>query len=91
MITKKIIAIGVVVFLAGLGAGYGFGQRAGYQKGDDAGYKRAEADIKSLEGGASKKATAEAAKAANPFQAVNPLQGVDTNPFEKAKKILNPF
>ena len=40
---------------------------------------------------AAKQAAADAAKAANPFQIVNPLEGVETNPFEKTKKILNPF
>ena len=33
----------------------------------------------------------EAAKAENPFKADNPLASVEVNPFEKAKKVLNPF
>ena len=37
------------------------------------------------------KSAAEIGKAANPFGAVNPLEGVEANPFEKAKKVLNPF
>lgn len=63
----------------------------GYWYGNKSGYDRAGADVKKLQEEVSKKATGDAAKAANPFQAVNPLQGVNANPFEKAKKILNPF
>ena len=33
----------------------------------------------------------DAADAANPFKAANPLEGVESNPFEQAKKVLNPF
>ena len=64
---------------------------AGYLVGSSLGYKRAEADIKRLDEAAAQKAADELAKAANPFQAVNPLEGVESNPFEKAKKVLNPF
>ena len=63
------------------------GNKLGFSKG----YKSAQADIKKVQDEAAKKATEEAVKAANPFQAVNPLSGVEANPFEKAKKILNPF
>lgn len=31
------------------------------------------------------------AKSENPFQAENPLSNVEADPFEKTKKILNPF
>lgn len=84
------LIISVIALLAIFGA-YMYGNKAGYAKGDTDGYKRAEADIKKLEEDAGKKATAEATKAANPFQVVNPLENVDTNPFQKAKKVLNPF
>ena len=80
---KSIIAIAVVVLIIGLAGGYFYGQQKGYQQ--------AEADIKKLDEVAAKKATDEAAKAANPFKAMNPLQGVEANPFQKVKKILNPF
>lgn len=74
----------VVIFLvAGLVGGYWFGFSRGYNK--------AEADIKKVQEEAAKKAAEEAAKAANPFKAVNPVEGVEANPFEKTKKILNPF
>ena len=63
----------------------------GFALGDASGYKRAEADVKKVELAAAEKAAADAAKAANPFQAANPLEGVEANPFEKAKKVLNPF
>lgn len=82
--------LAVALVVGGLG-GYLMGQRAGYQKGDTEGYKRAEADIKKAEEVAAAKAAEDAAKAANPFQTANPLQGVESNPFEKAKKVLNPF
>lgn len=63
----------------------------GYWYGDQKGYARAEADIKKVQEEAGKKAAEDAAKAANPFQAANPLEGVEANPFEKTKSILNPF
>lgn len=73
----------VIVLIAGLVGGYWFGFEKGYNK--------AEADIKKVQEEAAKKASEDAAKAANPFQAVNPVEGVEANPFEKTKKILNPF
>lgn len=92
---QKNMVLGVLFLVVGLGAGYAAGNSAGhksgYNAGDSAGYKRAEADIQKLEQGAAQKAVDEAAKAANPFQVSNPLEGVETNPFEKAKKVLNPF
>ena len=63
----------------------------GYFSGHSVGYKAAEMDSKKVQEEAAKKAAEDAAKAANPFQAVNPLAGVEANPFEKAKQILNPF
>ena len=63
----------------------------GLWSGQSRGYKKAEADIKQVQAEAAKKAAEEAAKAANPFEAANPLGGVEANPFEKTKKILNPF
>ena len=92
---KKWIIGGVVLlalgFLIGYGSGKSAGYKGGYAQGDTEGYKRAEADIKKLEEEAAKKAAADVAKAANPFQVGNPLEGVETNPFQKAKKVLNPF
>lgn len=63
----------------------------GWWIGSSQGYKKAEADIKAVQGEAAKKAAEEAAKAANPFGVANPLGNVEANPFEKTKKILNPF
>ena len=40
---------------------------------------------------AARRAAAETAKSQNPFQSKNPLSGVEANPFEKAKKVMNPF
>lgn len=37
------------------------------------------------------KVAEDAAKSENPFRAANPLSNVEVNPFEKAKKVLNPF
>ncbi|MEK7096031.1 MAG: hypothetical protein AAB896_01955 [Patescibacteria group bacterium] len=75
----RVVAFAVVVFLAG------------WWVGSSQGYKRAEADIKAVQAEAAKKAAGEAAKAANPFGVANPLGEVEANPFEKTKKILNPF
>lgn len=55
------------------------------------GYKAAIADIKAQQEEAGNKAAKAATDEANPFKVENPLQGVDANPFEKAKKTLNPF
>ncbi|MBI2056606.1 MAG: hypothetical protein HYT37_04515 [Candidatus Sungbacteria bacterium] len=85
-----IAMLAAALVVGGIG-GYLFGQSAGYKKGDTEGYKRAEADIKKAEELSAEKAAENAAKAANPFQTANPLQGVESNPFEKAKKVLNPF
>lgn len=76
----KLVLAALVVGLAG-----------GYWFGDSRGYGRAQDDVKKLQEEAAAKAAGDAAKAANPFQAVNPLSGVEANPFEKAKNVLNPF
>ncbi|MEK7219344.1 MAG: hypothetical protein AAB687_01560 [Patescibacteria group bacterium] len=57
----------------------------------DAGYEAAIADIKAQQAEAGDKAAKAATDEANPFKVENPLQGVEANPFEKAKKTLNPF
>lgn len=64
---------------------------AGWWVGNSQGYKKAEADTKAVQAEAAKKAASQAAKAANPFGVANPLGDVEANPFEKTKKILNPF
>lgn len=82
--SKKVsLSFCVLVLVVGLFLGYWYGQSVGY--------KQAGVDIKIAEALAAKKAGEEAAKKANPFQAVNPLEGVNANPFDKAKKALNPF
>ena len=57
----------------------------------DQGYEEAIADIKAQQEEAGNKAAQMATDEANPFKVENPLQGVEANPFEKAKKTLNPF
>ena len=44
-----------------------------------------------VEEAAAQKAAEDVAKAENPFSADNPLVNVETNPFGKVKKVLNPF
>lgn len=83
---NKTIFIVVALILVGLLA-FWLGRYTGY----DVGYEQAQADIQALQTEAARKGAEEAAKSANPFQAVNPLEGVETNPFEKVKKVLNPF
>lgn len=86
MFTKQpviFIIVGVVL----IGVAFWFGNYTGY----DSGYEQAQADVKALQDEAANKAATDAAKSANPFQAVNPLEGVEANPFEKVKKVLNPF
>ncbi len=79
---RIIIAISVVVIVLGL-------WYAG--KMYDQGYKTAIADIKAQQEEVANKAVQAAADEANPFKVENPLEGVEANPFEKAKKTLNPF
>ena len=67
------------------------GLAGGYYLGNSYGFQQAEANLKKIQEEAAKKAADEAAKVANPFQAANPLEGVQANPFEKTKSILNPF
>ena len=57
----------------------------------DEGYQAAVADIKAQQEEAGDKAAQAASDEANPFKVQNPLQGVEANPFEKAKQTLNPF
>lgn len=90
-ITLVVAVVGIAALAIGSVAGYFIGKGAGYAAGEQAGYSRAQDETKKLEEEALRKATREAAKAANPFQPVNPLEGVDADPFEKTKKILNPF
>lgn len=63
----------------------------GYWVGDRMGYSRSQTEVKKAQEVAGQKAAEDAADAANPFKATNPLEGVDSNPFEQAKKVLNPF
>lgn len=57
----------------------------------DEGYQAAVADVKAQQEEAGNKAAEAASDEANPFKVQNPLEGVEANPFEKAKKTLNPF
>ena len=83
----SVIVTAVIMLLIGAGAGYWYGGTAGYKRG----YAKAEVDIKQIQEEAGKKATAEAAKAANPFNVANPLEKVEADPLQKLKKTLNPF
>lgn len=83
--TNKTALIITAIVLVGLA--FWLGRSGGYA----IGYKQAQADVQTLQGEAARKGAEEAAKSANPFQAVNPLEGVEANPFEKVKKVLNPF
>lgn len=82
--SKTVIVIAVLVLT---GLAFWLGSSSGYTKG----YAQAQADAQALQEEGARKAAEEAAKATNPFQAVNPLEGVEANPFEKVKKVLNPF
>ena len=84
-LTSKTALIIVVIVL--IGGAFWIGRSGGYT----AGYARAQTDAKALQEEATRKVAEEAVKSANPFQAVNPLEGVEANPFEKMKKVLNPF
>ena len=81
------IILAVLALAIGAGAGWWLGNSQGYEKG----YEQAGVDAKKVEEKAAQQALEEASKAANPFQAVNPLEGIETNPFETVKDILNPL
>lgn len=83
---QPILFVVTAVIVVG-GVAFWLGSSTGYEKG----YAQAQTDVKSLQEESAKKAADAAAKSANPFQAVNPLEGVEANPFEKVKKVLNPF
>ncbi len=85
--TKNVWIVGVMFLIVGLGLGYWYGSFAAYKPA----YNQAVADIKAQQEEFAKKKGEEAAKAANPFQVANPLEGVEANPFDKAKEALNPF
>lgn len=80
----KIVYVAVAVVVLVFGYWYS-------NKKYDQGYKAAVADIKAQQEDASNKAAKAAVDEANPFKVGNPLEGVEANPFEKAKKTLNPF
>lgn len=84
---KNFSAISIVLLVIGAIGGYWYGSSKSYDKG----YQAAVADVKAQQEVSANKATEEAAKAANPFQVSNPLEGVKANPFDKAKDALNPF
>jgi hypothetical protein len=85
---KQVWVVGAVFLVVGLGVGYWLGSFQAY----DRGYEKAIADAQGTQEAAVTQAAEEAARAANPFsQATNPLEGVTANPFDEAKKKLNPF
>lgn len=84
---KIVYIIGVLVLIILIGLAFWFGRSFGY----DAGYAQAQTDATALQEEAARKSAEDTAKSINPFQAVNPLEGVEANPFEKVKKVLNPF
>lgn len=77
----------IIVAIILIGLAFWLGRSSGYSTG----YTQAQTDAKALQEESARKTAEEAAKSANPFQAVNPLEGVEANPFEKVKKVLNPF
>ncbi len=92
---NKAWVVGAAALIVGLGLGYWFGAAQGSLKGEkvgyDSGYQKALADTKATQEAVARNATDAAAKAANPFQKQNPLQGVTANPFQQAAQKLNPF
>ena len=82
---NKIVMI-IVVVLVAIGIGFWYSGKK-----YDQGYEAAIADIKAQQEEAGNKAAQVATDEANPFKVQNPLEGVEANPFEKAKKTLNPF
>jgi uncharacterized protein YpmB len=86
MMNKSMMIKFVVVLVVVLALGYWYSGNK-----YDEGYEAAVADIRAQQEEAGNKAAQEVANEANPFKVENPLEGVDANPFEKAKQTLNPF
>mgnify|MGYP001563235439 CR=1 FL=1 len=82
---KKWVRTGIIALVV-IGLGFWYSSSM-YNKG----YQAAIDDIKAQQEEAGNKAAQAATDESNPFKVANPLQGVEANPFEKAKKTLNPF
>lgn len=54
-------------------------------------YARYQSNVLREEEAIAEKAAAEAAQSENPFTETSPLSNVEVDPFEKTKKVLNPF
>ena len=87
VMSRKVVLAAVAALIVGVLAGYWYGGSRSYQ----VGYDKAVSDAQAAQDALAQQAAEDAAKAANPFQKVNPLEGVTSNPFEKTKEILNPF
>ena len=81
---KKMWVTIVIILIAAVAFG-------SWYLGYDQGFEKAVADIKAQQEEAGNKAAKAAADEANPFKVESPLEGVEANPFDKAKKTLNPF
>ena len=86
--TNWVVTILVIIIVAGLGFWY---SEKKYNEGLKDGEAKAIAEIKAQQEEAANQAVDNAVSEANPFQVKNPLEGVDANPFKKAKDTLNPF
>lgn len=87
MDNKKNLVVAVAAVIICLAAGF----YLGYFQGQKVGYNKAIAETQAIKDEIVKKAVEEAMKAANPFQTINPLEGITANPFQDAAKKLNPF
>jgi len=83
MTKSTLLLIALAVLIVGSLAGYWYGSNRGYSEAED--------DIQKLQQEATEAAVEEAARVANPFRTKNPLEGIDTDPFQKTKEVLNPF
>lgn len=84
--SKNTWVIVILLLIIVIGGGYWYSSSQ-YNKG----YETAKADIKAQNDDRALVAGEAAAKEANPFAVENPLEGLETNPFESAKNTLNPF
>ncbi|PCI20315.1 hypothetical protein COB64_02200 [Candidatus Wolfebacteria bacterium] len=80
---KNALWSAIVLFVVGIIVGY----VVGFNKGE----KSAIADIQAQQQAVTDQAVEEAAQDINPFEIENPLEGIEANPFDEAKDILNPF
>ena len=81
----------VVLSISAVVVAYTIGSMQESQSAYTTGYQKGHNDTRAPQINIQQQAVTETVKTVNPFAVKNPLAGVEINPFEKVKKVLNPF